>query len=115
MKMMDMRQAVNRFGIEVKKCCASCAFKSIINDVALRRCNLHRHKVRPHNCCRAWRMSEGLRHAGEKPLPQPLPRREGRRNHNNDTDIKASPMGGGLAGALISLPTGEGRGEAFFN
>ena len=72
-----MRQAVNRFGIEVKKCCASCAFKSIINDVALRRCNLHRHKVRPHNCCRAWRMSEGLRHAGVKPLPQPLPRREG--------------------------------------
>jgi hypothetical protein len=66
MNMMDMRQAVNRFGIEVKKCCASCAFKSIINDVALRRCNLHRHKVRPHNCCRAWRMSEGLRHAGEK-------------------------------------------------
>ena len=76
--MLDMRQAVNRFGIEVKKCCASCAFKSITNDVALRRCNLHRHKVRPHNCCRAWRMSEGLRHAGEKkPLPQPLPRREG--------------------------------------
>ena len=72
-----MRQAVNRFGIEVKKCCASCAFKSITNDVALRRCNLHRHKVRPHNCCRAWRMSEGLRHAGEQPLPQPLPRREG--------------------------------------
>ena len=73
MKMLDMRQAVNRFGIEVKKCCASCAFKSITNDVALRRCNLHRHKVRPHNCCRAWRMSEGLRHAGEKPLPTPSP------------------------------------------
>ena len=69
MKMLDMRQAVNRFGIEVKKCCASCAFKSITNDVALRRCNLHRHKVRPHNCCRAWRMSEGLRHAGVTPPP----------------------------------------------
>ena len=69
MKMLDMRQAVNRFGIEVKKCCASCASKSITNDVALRRCNLHRHKVRPHNCCRAWRMSEGLRHAGVNKAP----------------------------------------------
>ena len=97
-----MRQAVNRFGIEVKKCCASCAFKSIINDVALRRCNLHRHKVRPHNCCRAWRMSEGLRHAGEKPLPTPSPVGRGVGNHNNDTDIKASPTGGGLAGAFFN-------------
>ena len=48
-----------------------------------------------------------------RPLPPPLSRREGSLNHNSDTDIKASPTGGGLAGALISLPTGEGRGEAF--
>ena len=99
--MLDMRQAVNRFGIEVKKCCASCAFKSITNDVALRRCNLHRHKVRPHNCCRAWRMSEGLRHAGEKAPSIPPPIGEA-----GNTDRVCD---------FFSLPTGEGRGEAFFN
>ena len=38
--------------------------------------------------------------APSKPLPPPLSRREGSLNHNSDTDIKASPTGGGLEGAF---------------
>jgi hypothetical protein len=40
-----------------------------------------------------------------RPLPQPLPRREGL-NHKNNTDIKASPFGGGMEEATLS-PSGE--------
>ena len=36
-----------------------------------------------------------------KPLPKPLPRREGL-NHNNNTDSQASPTGGGVVGASAS-------------
>ena len=45
--------------------------------------------------------------APSKPLPPPLSRREGSLNHNSDTDIKASPAGGGLVGASAS-PMGGG-------
>ena len=47
-----------------------------------------------------------------KPLPPPLSRREGSLNHNSDTDIKASPTGGGVVGASAS-PTGGGLEGAF--
>lgn len=50
--------------------------------------------------------------APSKPLPPPLSRREGSLNHNSDTDIKASPAGGGLVGASAS-PTGGGLEGAF--
>ena len=47
-----------------------------------------------------------------KPLPPPLSRREGSLNHNSDTDIKASPTGGGVVGASAS-PAGGGLEGAF--
>ena len=47
-----------------------------------------------------------------KPLPPPLSRREGSLNHNSDTDIKASPTGGGVVGASAS-PLGGGLEGAF--
>ena len=41
-----------------------------------------------------------------KPLPKPLPRREGL-NHKNNTDSQASPTGGGLEGASYFCDTLE--------
>ena len=53
-----------------------------------------------------------------KPLkasPQPLPRREGL-NHKNNTDIKASPTGGGVVGAFSfhMYPDRDAPGERLF-
>ena len=42
-----------------------------------------------------------------KPLPPPLSRREGSLNHNSYSDIKASPMGGGMEGASYFCDTLE--------
>ena len=43
-----------------------------------------------------------------KPLPPPLSRREGSLNHNSDTDIKASPTGGGVVGPVVEMKTTVG-------
>ena len=50
-----------------------------------------------------------------KPLPKPLPSREGL-NHNNNTDSQASPTGGGVVGAFSfhMYPDRDAPGERLF-
>ena len=54
---------VNRYGITVKKCCASCQHKCL-DDFAHRTCELTGHRVRGKNKCGEWQMSEQLEMMG---------------------------------------------------
>jgi len=54
---------INRFGIEVKPCCASCQHKCL-DDFAARKCKLTGHRVRSRYACREWQMSEQLEMMG---------------------------------------------------
>ena len=51
----------NAYGIQVKRCCASCAYKKLTRLMTLRRCTKHRANVKPSNVCKDWVMSETLR------------------------------------------------------
>ena len=55
--------SVNAYGITVKKMCASCAMKDVLND-GERVCKRMELKVRQQFCCRHWQMSDGLKNAG---------------------------------------------------
>ena len=55
----------NRFGIMVKKCCASCQHKCL-NDYAQRNCELTKRKVMALQVCDDWQMSEQLELLGCK-------------------------------------------------
>jgi hypothetical protein len=54
---------VNAYGITVKKMCASCAMKDVLND-GERVCKRMELKVKQQFCCRHWQMSDGLKNAG---------------------------------------------------
>lgn len=54
-----MEMVPNRFGIMVKKCCASCKHKCL-NDYAQRNCELTKRKVMALQVCDDWQMSEQL-------------------------------------------------------
>ena len=59
---MESRRFIrNRFGIRVKKCCASCAFKNLTRAVTERRCKEHAKRVNPGEVCECWKMSSVLR------------------------------------------------------
>lgn len=55
--------SVNAYGITVKKMCASCAMKDVLND-GERVCKRMELKVKQQFCCRHWQMSDGLKNAG---------------------------------------------------
>ena len=55
--------SVNAYGITVKKMCASCAMKDVLND-GERVCKRMELKVKQQFCCRNWQMSDGLKNAG---------------------------------------------------
>ena len=55
--------SVNAYGITVKKMCASCAMKEVLND-GERVCQKMQLKVRQQFVCRHWKMSDGLKNAG---------------------------------------------------
>ena len=55
--------SVNAYGITVKKMCASCAMKDVLND-GERVCKRMELKVKQQFCGRHWQMSDGLKNAG---------------------------------------------------
>ena len=55
--------SVNAYGITVKKMCASCQFKEVLND-GERVCKKMQLKVRQQFVCRHWKMCDGLKNAG---------------------------------------------------
>ena len=57
--MLNVERVPNRYGIMVKKCCASCAHKCL-DDSAQRHCLLTKKRVKAGNVCGSWEMSEQL-------------------------------------------------------
>lgn len=62
-KMNQDLMLMNRYGIKVKRCCASCQHKCL-DDFASRTCELTGQKVRSKNKCDEWQMSEQLEMLG---------------------------------------------------
>ena len=60
-----MEMVVNPYGIRVKRCCASCAYKDLTRAKSLRRCNKHHRNVRPLDVCHCWLMSKLLKSVGK--------------------------------------------------
>ena len=58
----------NTCGIQIKKCCASCAFKAIkvINADCERRCTQTGQTVEGTDYCEQWLMAEGLKNLGRR-------------------------------------------------
>ena len=54
---------VNRFGVKVRRCCASCAYKAI--DTNSRYCAIQKTNVSPDYICPSWELSDGLENAGK--------------------------------------------------
>ena len=55
----------NQFGIKVKKCCASCAFKDLKRAVTKRYCKEHARYVKPSEVCECWKMSFQMKAVGK--------------------------------------------------
>lgn len=55
----------NHFGISIKMCCASCAYKEQSRLVSKRRCTKHDNNVSPHYQCDCWKMDEKAKAAGK--------------------------------------------------
>lgn len=51
----------NAFGIQVKRCCASCAHKQLNRTVSQRVCAKHNKEVRACEVCECWKMSDMLK------------------------------------------------------
>lgn len=62
MKQNDSAFIRNAFGVSVKKCCASCAFKVLDNSRRL--CKKGEGSVPSNWLCEDWDMAEGLKKAG---------------------------------------------------
>jgi len=58
----------NNCGIQIKKCCASCAFKviKVINADCERRCSQNGQTVEGTDYCEQWQMAEGLKNLGRR-------------------------------------------------
>ena len=61
--MKHQEVCLNAYHISVKKMCASCAMKDIMND-GERVCKKMQLKVRQRFVCCHWQMSDGLKNAG---------------------------------------------------
>ena len=64
-KVFKREMLTNRYGIKVKKCCASCANKEY-DEQGLRCCQLTGKHVRGKAVCDNWSMNEGLKCLGCK-------------------------------------------------
>ena len=64
MPQMPVEYTKNAYGLRVKKCCASCAFKDETRLIKKRMCAKYDLEVCPCDCCKAWKMNEQLVRAG---------------------------------------------------
>ena len=58
-----METALNMYRVRVKKWCASCEHKEVLND-GTRVCSKMQLKVPQNLVCQKWQMSDGLKNAG---------------------------------------------------
>lgn len=62
--MKERKTVKNGFNVEVKVCCASCAFKKFKNEKE-RTCSLNDSVTGPTEYCDCWKMSDSLKNAGK--------------------------------------------------
>lgn len=55
----------NVYGLRIKKCCASCAYKDETRSTRKRKCTMSGKDVFPCDCCKAWKMSNLMIRAGK--------------------------------------------------
>ena len=56
----------NKYGIEVKMCCASCTYKQLNRTVSQRVCAKHNKEVRACDVCPQWKMNKTLQALGRE-------------------------------------------------
>ena len=59
-------KTTNKYGIEVKMCCASCAFKQQTRKLSQRWCKEHEKPVSPLDVCPLWNMNRTLQALGKE-------------------------------------------------
>lgn len=105
----------NRWGIEIRICCASCQYKEYDKKTGERICTLTQRQVERQELCEEWHLSQGLEMAGsgggevkskeylrEKFLECIISTKEKEmKNENNSkSDSTTDGDGGALAGGL---------------
>ena len=63
--MKTVKFTKNHFGISIKMCCASCAYKEHSRLLSKRRCTKHGCDVKPCYLCDCWKMDEKAKAAGK--------------------------------------------------
>ncbi|SHL27198.1 hypothetical protein [Xylanibacter ruminicola] len=63
--MKTVKFTKNHFGISIKMCCASCAYKEQSRLITKRGCAKHGREVRPCYLCDCWKMDEKTKAAGK--------------------------------------------------
>ena len=58
-----METVLNMYRVRIKKWCASCKYKEVLND-GTRVCSKMQLKVPQDLVCQKWQMSDGLKNAG---------------------------------------------------
>ena len=58
-----METVINKYHIQVKKCCASCGFKEVDDD-GVRICTETQEVVKRSFVCPKWKLSKGMQQAG---------------------------------------------------
>jgi hypothetical protein len=53
-------KTTNKYGIVVKMCCASCAYKKLTRAFSQRWCKEHKKTVSPLDVCPQWKMNQTL-------------------------------------------------------
>ena len=65
--MKEKNFIVNDFGLRIKKCCASCAFKELEGTLTpIRQCTLTEEEVEAKHLCPMWELREALKKAGSQ-------------------------------------------------
>ena len=54
----------NKFGVKIRKCCASCDARVITTTGTCRYCTLDHKEVKPYDGCSNWQLRSGLEEAG---------------------------------------------------
>ena len=55
---------INKYGVKIRKWCASCDAKVITNKGTYRMCSLDSKEVKPYDGCNNWQLRSGLEEAG---------------------------------------------------
>ena len=58
-----METVINKYHIQVKKCCASCGFREVDDD-GVRTCKETQERVGKTDLCPKWKLSKGMQQAG---------------------------------------------------